>query len=187
MAHREPRQVVSLTPASLTAQVISFVLLITATVLFVGPWMNRKPLSVALIVPLWVHAFRYVALQIFSAQHFGFAISDVLASEIAWGDVAATVLAVAGLWLVHYRSPVAKLVVWALVIESVIDLANATVGGVRENALETAFGVTWLILSLYVPGLWVSTALMAWLLVRRRREALTEQSVSGGARVLASG
>src|SRR5579864_7134777 len=100
--------------------------------------MSGKPQAVALAVPLWIHAFRYVALQIFSAQRFGFAISDALASEIAWGDVAATVLALAGLWLLHYRSPVAKLVVWALVIESLIDLGNATVGGVRENALETA-------------------------------------------------
>lgn len=167
----------SLAAASLIAQLISFALLITATVLFVGPWMNGKPLAVALAVPLWIHAFRYVALQIFSAQHFGFAVSDALASEIAWGDVAASRLAIAGLWLLHYRSPLAKLVVWALVIESVIDLANATVGGIRENALETASSVTWLILSFYVPGLWVTAALMAWLLVRRREEALTEARV----------
>jgi hypothetical protein len=169
---------VTLTAASLTAQVISFALLITTTVLLVGPWMNRRPLAVALSVPLWIHVFRYVALQIFAAQRFGFAISDALASEIAWGDVAATVLAAAGLWLLHYRSPVARLVVWALVIESVVDLANATIGGVRENALETASGVTWLILNLYVPSLWVTAGLMAWQLVARRGEELTADASS---------
>jgi hypothetical protein len=177
---------VSLTVASITAQLISFVLLITTTVLFVGPWINRKPLAVALTVPLWIHAFRYVALQIFSAQRFGFAVSDTLAIEIAWGDVAGTVLAVAGLWLLHYRSPVAKLVVWVLVIESLIDLGNATVGGIRENALETASAVTWLILSFYVPGLWVSAGIMVWQLVTRRGEALANQPSAEGTHVLAS-
>ena len=176
----------SLPAASLSAQMISFVLLITALVLLVGPWMNRKPLAVALSLLLWIHAFRYVALQIFSAQRFGFAISDALASEIAWGDVAATLLAIAGLWLLHFRSPVAKVVAWVLVIESVIDLANATVGGIRENALETATGVSWLILSFYVPALWVSTGLMAWLLVLRRGQALTDQPANTSMRTLAS-
>jgi hypothetical protein len=177
---------VSLPAASLTAQVISFALLITTIVLVVGPWMNRKPLAVALGTLLWIHAFRYVALQIFSAQRFGFAISDALASEIAWGDVAATLLAIAGLWLLHFRSPVAKVVAWVLVIESVIDLANATLGGIRENALESATGVTWLILSFYVPALWVSTGLMAWLLVLRRGQAFADQPANGSARVLAT-
>jgi hypothetical protein len=164
---------VSLTAAGLIAQLISFVMLITATVLVVGPWMNRRPLAVALAVPLWIHVFRYVALQIFSAQRSGFAVSDALAGEIAWGDVAATVLAAAGLWLLHYRSPVVRLIVWALVVESVIDLANATIGGVRENALDSASGVTWLILNLYVPSLWVTAGLMAWQLLARRGEELT--------------
>jgi len=141
--------VVNLTAAGLTAQLISFVLLISGVGFVVGPWMKRQPLAMALSVPLWVLAFRYVALQIFSGQRSGFAVSDPLASEIAWGDVAATILAVVGLWLLHYRSPAARIIVWLLVIESVADLVNATVGGIRENALETAQGVTWLILNMY--------------------------------------
>lgn len=165
----------SLTAASMTAQLISFVLLVSAVILFVGPWMKRQPLAVALSVPLWVHAFRYVALQIFSAQRFGFALSDPLASEIAWGDVAATVLAIVGLWLLHYRSPAARFIVWLLVVESVVDLINATVGGIRENALESAYAVTWLILNFYVPTLWVGVGLMVWQLVARRGETLSER------------
>jgi hypothetical protein len=167
---------VNLTAAGLTAQLISFVLLVSGVVFFIGPWMKRQPLVVALSVPVWVHAFRYVALQVFSAQRFGFAVSDTLASQIAWGDVAATILAAIGLWLLHYRSPAARLVIWLLVLESVADLLNATVGGIRENALETAHSVTWLILNLYVPSLWVGVGLMIWQLIARRGEPLAGQA-----------
>jgi hypothetical protein len=66
--------------------------------------MKRVPLAVALCVPLWVHAFRDVALQVFSAQHFGFRISDGVAGEIAWGDVAGAGLALIALWLLRRDS-----------------------------------------------------------------------------------
>ena len=33
------------------------------------PWLNARPRADALTALLWVHVFRYVALQVFSAQH----------------------------------------------------------------------------------------------------------------------
>ena len=56
------------TGASLMATTMSFVLFILFAVWYAGPWMNRRPLAVALSVPLWIHAFRHVALQVFSAR-----------------------------------------------------------------------------------------------------------------------
>ena len=162
----------SLTAAGLIATAISFLAFITLAIWYVGPWMRRQPLAIALSVPLWVHVFRYVALQIFSAQHFGFRISDATASEIAWGDVAGAALALIALWLLRRGSRAAVLVVWVFVVESALDLLNATVMGIREQALETAFAVTWLILNMYAPLLWVTLALVVWRLVwspERRR------------------
>jgi hypothetical protein len=159
----------SLTTAGLIGTAISFVLFITAAVWYVGPWMKRLPLAVALSVPLWVHAFRYVALQVFSAQHLGFRISDGLAGEIAWGDVAGAGLALIALWLLRHNSRAAIPVVWLLVVETIVDLVNSTVMGIREGALGTAHAVTWLILVLYVPLLWVTLALLVWRLIARPR------------------
>lgn len=161
----------SLTAAGLIATGISFLVFVVLAVWYVGPWMMRQPLAVALSVPLWVHVFRYVALQIFSAQHFGFGISDALASEIAWGDVAGALLALVALWLLRRGSRAAILVVWVFVVATTLDLLNATLGGIRERALESAFGVTWLILNLYAPLLWIMLALVVWRLVTRTRTA----------------
>jgi hypothetical protein len=118
-----------------------------------------------------VHVFRYIALQIFSAQHFGFRISDALANEIAWGDVAGALLALVALWLLRSRSRFAVVVVWVFVVETALDLVNATVGGIRESAYGSAFAVTWMILSFYTPLLWVTLALVVWRLVTQPRVA----------------
>ena len=159
----------SLTAAGLIAVAISFVLFITAAVWYAAPWMKRQPLVIALSLPLWVHAFRYVALQVFSAQAFGLRISDSLANEIAWGDVAGAALAFAALWLLRRGSRAAIPMIWLFVVETIVDLVNATIMGIRERAAETAFATTWLILDLYVPLLWVTLGLVVWRMVSQRR------------------
>ena len=173
----------NLTAAGLLAQVISFAVFITAAVWYAAPWMKPRPLEEALPVLLWVHAFRGVAMQIFSARKFGFAISVGLARQIAWGDVVGAVLALAGLWLLRYRSRWARPLLWALVAETVIDLANGTVQGIHQHAFATASAVSWVILNFYVPLLVVSLALLIWQLVSRRGEDLVgvapEAAMSG--------
>jgi len=160
---------VSLIAAGLIAVAISFLVFIVLAVWYAVPWMRQRPLAVALSVPLWVHVFRYAALQIFSAQHFGFRISDALANEIAWGDVAGALLALAALWLLRSRSRAAVVVVWVFVVETALDLVNATVGGIRESAFQSASAVSWLILAMYVQLLWVTLALVVWRLVAETR------------------
>jgi hypothetical protein len=49
-----------------------------------------------------------------------------------------------------------------LVAATVIDLSNAAVIGIREDLFDKAADLSWLILTFYVPALWVSLALVAW-------------------------
>jgi hypothetical protein len=168
----------NLTAAALIAQVISFVVFITAAAWY-APWLKRRPLNQALPVLLWVHAFRGVAMQIFSARKFGFAITVGLARQIAWGDVAGAVLALACLWLLRYRSQWARPLLWVFVAETVIDLANATVQGVHQMAFTTANSVTWVILNFYTPLLWVTIVLVAWRLSRGAADMALPQARSG--------
>jgi hypothetical protein len=127
----------------------------------------------ALTVLLWVQAFRYIALQIFSAQKFGFAVSDGARDQIAAGDVTGMILALIAIVALRYRLRVALLLIWVFVAETVFDLANATIAGIREELFSTASGVAWLILTFYVPLLWVSLGLIVWQLCSRHREPLS--------------
>jgi len=159
--------------AAALASVLSFAVFAVMAGWYVAPWLATRQRAEALVPLLWVHAFRHIALQIFSAQRFGFAVSDGARDQIAAGDVTGMVLAVISIVALHYRARVAPLLVWVFVAETVFDLVNATIAGVREQLFATASGVTWLILTFYVPLLWVSLALIVWQLYVRRRGPLS--------------
>ncbi len=159
--------------AAALASVLSFAVFAIMAGWYAAPWLATRQRAEALVPLLWVHAFRHVALQIFSAQRFGFAVSDGARDQIAAGDVTGMVLAVISIVALHYRARIAPLLVWVFVAETVFDLVNATIAGVREQLFATASGVTWLILTFYVPLLWVSLALIVWQLYVRRRGPLS--------------
>src|SRR5207247_645930 len=50
------------------------------------------------------------------------------------------------------------------------------IGGIRERLFGAASGVTWFILSFYVPVIIVSLGLLVWQLYTRRGEALTSSA-----------
>ena len=155
--------------AAALASVLSFLMI---AALYVAPWLAARQRAEALTPLLWIHAFRYVALQIYSAQQFGFAVSDAARDQIADGDVIAAILAVISILALHYRVRMAPVLVWLFVAEATLDLVNATIAGVREQLFATASGVTWLILTFYVQLLWVSLGLIVWQLYSRRLEPL---------------
>jgi hypothetical protein len=164
--------VMSLMSAAAFATVLSFVIFAIMATWYVAPWLVTRPLAEALVPLLWVHAFRHVALQIFSAQQFGFAVSNGTRDQIAAGDVTGMILAVSAIVALRWRARIATLLVWVFAAATAIDLVNSTIAGVREQLFATASGVTWLILTFYVPLLWVSLGLVAWQLYARRHEPL---------------
>jgi hypothetical protein len=156
------------------ASVLSFVVFIMLAAWHVAPRLASRDLAQALVPLVWVHAFRHVALQIYSAQRFGFAVSDGARDQIAAGDVIGMMLAIVALIALHYRARAAVLLVWVLVVESAFDLIQTTILGIQEQLYATASGVTFLIVTFYVPMLWVTLGLMVWQLVSRRNEPLSK-------------
>jgi hypothetical protein len=161
-----------LTAAALVAMVLSFVVFTAAAAWYAVPWMRAVALGAAITPLLWIHAFRYVALQLFSAQAFGFAIPDRTRDQIVYGDLIGMVLALATLYALRYRWRFAIPLAWVFVVATVLDLSNAAVMGIREHLFDKATDVSWLTLTFYVPALWVSVALVAWRLWTRRDERL---------------
>jgi hypothetical protein len=122
----------SLMSAGALASVLSFLIFVIMAALYVAPWLASRQRAEALTPLLWVHAFRYVALQIYSAQQFGFAVSDAARDQIAGGDVIAAILAVISILALHYRLRMAPVLVWLFVAEATLDLVNATIAALRQ-------------------------------------------------------
>ncbi len=161
-----------LMPAQASAQLLSLVVFAAIARWYVSPWLNSRARADALIALLWVHVFRYVALQVFSAQQTGFPISDGGAMEIVVGDVAGAVIAFVTIALLRRRARFAIPLAWLLVAETTYDTVSNIQGGVHEHLMGAASGVTWFVLVFFVPMVVVSAVLIAWQLYSRRSEAL---------------
>lgn len=170
--------------AASLAMILSFVAYGTAAVWYAAPRMRVAPVAAAITPLLWIHAFRYVALQLFSSQMFGFAIRDLTLNEIVYGDLIGSVLALATLYALRFRSRFAIPLAWVLIVATVVDLGNAVVQGIREDLFDKASDVSWLILTFYVPALWVSVVLIAWRLWTQQREPMASGRIPlGGCKI----
>jgi len=165
-----------LVSAQAGAQLMSLIVYLAMARWYVVPWLKSRNRTDALIALLWVHVFRYVALQVFSAQHDGFPISDKGAIEIVIGDVAGAVMAFTAIAFLRVRSALAIPLAWLLVAETIYDTITNVQGGVREHLMGAASGVTWMVLVYFVPMVVVSCVLLIWQLLARRSEALDQVS-----------
>jgi len=161
-----------LIPAQAGAQLISLVVYAAIARWYVAPWLKLRTRADALIALLWVHVFRYVALNVFSAQHTGFPISDSGAMDIVVGDVGGAVMGFIAIALLHQRVRLAIPLAWLLVAETAYDTVTNIRDGVQEHLMGAASGVSWLVLVFFVPALIVSTVMLLAQLYSRRGEAL---------------
>jgi len=163
-----------LVPAQAGAQLITVLIFVALARWYVAPWLSTLKRSEALIALLWVHVFRYVALQIFVAQRDGFPISTGGALEIVVGDVGGAIVAFTAIVLLRQRAFAGVVLCWLLVTETAVDTFLNIRGGVEEHLMGAASGVTWMILVFFVPAVVVSVGLLVWQLVSRRQEALAD-------------
>ena len=91
---------------------------------------------------------------------------------LAAGDVIGMVLALAAILALHRGSAWAIALTWLFAAATLYDLIDSTIIGVGENLFDSVAGVTWLILTFYVPVLWWTLALVVWQLLSRRGEPL---------------
>src|SRR5216684_3113914 len=73
---------------------------------------------------------------------------------------AGAVIAFAAIALLRYRVRLAVPLAWLLALETVYDTITNIQGGVREHLMGAASGVTWMVLTYFVPLVVVSCALL---------------------------
>lgn len=161
--------------APLLAMTLNFVTFGVVAVWLFVPWARTRSLAQALTPLVLIHTGRTIALQLYSAQADGYAITDRVRDEIVWGDQVGAVIAIATLVVLWRRPSAVRPVAWLLVAVTVIDLANAFVRGIQNELLGAATDVSWMILTFYVPLLWVSIGLVAWLLLDRQHHSTAER------------
>lgn len=136
---------------------------------YVAPRLARLPLEVALAPLLWVHAFRIVGGTILAPGAVDAGVPMEFRTMVGYGDLATAVLALVALVALRARISPAIPLVWLCVAVGLVDTVNAIAQSMRYSVFNYPLGVNWVIVTLYVPALLVSSLLIIMQLVRRAR------------------
>jgi len=90
---------------------------------------------------------------------------------IGYGDLATAFLALLALIALRTRFSGAIALVWLCMIIGNLDTLNAIIQSVRYNVFTYALGLNWVIVTIYVPALLVSSLLIFMQLLSRNRSA----------------
>ena len=124
------------------------------------PRLSRLPREVALVPLLWVHAFRIVGGTILAPGAVDAGVPMEFRVMIGYGDMATAFLALLALIALRARFRGAIALVWLCIIVGMLDTVNAIIQSVRDSVFTYALGLNWVIVSIYVPALLVSSLLI---------------------------
>ena len=127
---------------------------------YVAPRLSRLSREAALVPLLWVHAFRIVGGTILAPGAVDAGVPMEFRVMIGYGDLATAFLALLALIALRARFSGAIALVWLFIIVGMLDTVNAIIQSVRYSVFTYALGVNWVIVSIYVPALLVSSLLI---------------------------
>jgi hypothetical protein len=135
------------------------------------PRLARLPRELALVPLLWIHAFRIVGGTILAPGAVDAVVPIEFRTMVGFGDIATAVLALVALIALRSRLSGAIALVWLCLVVGTLDTVNAIIQSVRYGVTAYPLGVNWVIVTLYVPALLVSSVLIFVQLRRRAGSA----------------
>jgi hypothetical protein len=136
---------------------------------YVAPRLSGLPREAALVPLLWVHVFRIVGGTILAPGAVDAGVPMDFRTMVGYGDLATALLALLALIALRARFSGAIALVWLCVVVGMLDTVNAIIQSTRDSVFSYALGVNWVIVSMYVPALLVSSLLIFMQLLRRDR------------------
>lgn len=152
-----------LLPISIAIGIITWTL---AARWYLLPWMRRQTLTVALTPLLLINALRYVGLAFLIPGVTAEPLDPRFANPAAWGDLGASLLALAALLALRRNWRNAGAVIWAFNLFGAADLINAVAQGLRYT-VDGHLGATFFIPAGFVPALLVIHGVIVIEQVRR--------------------
>jgi len=136
----------SLTASFVLAAALSCLVTGTFFALYVVPAVRRRPLGAALVLLLWPHVFRFVALEIYSAAAMGHISANPATLNLTvFGDVLSAVLALVAIWALSARARGARVLAGVAVTLGSLDIANAVVSSLADGVAGTISDLSWFI------------------------------------------
>jgi hypothetical protein len=135
------------------------------------PRLNKLPRHEALFWLTAPHALRHIGLVFLVPGVVYQPLPDAFATQAAYGDLAASLLALSALIALRSRLSIALPIVWIFNVVGTVDLVNA----LRQAEAVPDLGATWYIPTFFVPLLLVSHYLSFKHLMRQQSPTLSTQ------------
>jgi hypothetical protein len=127
---------------------------------YAAPRLSRLPREMALVPLVWIHAFRIVGGTILAPGAVDASVPGDFRTMIGYGDMATAVLALLALIALRVRWRGAIALVWLCIAVGLVDTVNAIIQSMQYSVFTHGLGVNWVIVTMYVPALLVSTVLI---------------------------
>ncbi len=134
---------------------------------YVAPKLASWPLYDALIFLTFPHALRHLGVTVLAPAAVDPNFPREWSVPLAYGDLAAQILALLSVIALHARSPVAMPLVWTFNIVGLLDFAFVIGQGMRLDVTRYHFDGFWYVPTFWVPVLIVSHVLIFGLLLKR--------------------
>jgi len=134
---------------------------------YVMPALAKRSRADALTPLLFLHAFRFIGLAFLIPGVVAHDVSPTFAVPAAYGDLAASLLALLALMALRFRWPFAMALVWIFNIEGSLDMLYAVSQGVQHADAGQLGGVIFIPL-LIVPALAVTHVMIFQTLLRKK-------------------
>jgi hypothetical protein len=131
-----------------------------------APRLTGLAREAALVPLLWVHAFRVAGGTILAPGSVAAEVPAGFREMVGYGDLATGFLALVALIALRLRLTGAIALVWLCIIVGTLDTANAIVQSMRYSVFAYALGVNWVIVTIYVPALLVTSVMIFAQLLR---------------------
>jgi hypothetical protein len=127
---------------------------------YVAPRLSSLPRELALVPLVWVHTFRMVGGTILAPGAVDTTVPMEFRTMIGYGDMVTGVLAVVALIALRVRFRYAIALVWLFLAVGLLDTVNAIIQSMRFSVFTHGLGFNWVIVTIYVPALLVSSVLI---------------------------
>lgn len=133
---------------------------------YVWPRLVKQPRELALQPLLWVHAFRVVGGSVLAPGAVALAVPGAFQKMVGYGDLITAALALLALIALRTRWSGAIALTWLVLVVGMADTVNAIIQSNRDNVFAYALGVNWVVVTIYVPALLVSSVMILLQLIR---------------------
>lgn len=127
---------------------------------YVAPRLSLLPREAALVPLIWIHVFRIAGGTILAPGAVDNAVPLDFRTMIGFGDMATALLALVALIALRLRFRYAIALVWLFLVVGAIDTVNAIIESMRYSVFTHPLGFNWVIVTVYVPALLVSSVLI---------------------------